>query len=210
MCTNYRPSARDYIHEFFDVTAPDFEYREEGYPGYIAPMIRRGATGNREVLAGRFGLIPPWAKDTKISRNTYNARSETVAAKPSYRNAWRRGQYCLVPMDAFYEPCYESGKAVRWRIERPDRKPFAVAGIWERWLDPAGTGEVVHSFSMLTVNADGHSVMGRMHRPEDEKRSVVIVEPGDYDAWMAAEPVVAPAFLRMPGAEEIVAEAAPR
>jgi len=209
MCTNYRPSARDYIREHFGTLALNFEYPEEGYPGYVAPMIRRAASGNREVLAARFGLIPPWAKDTKISRNTYNARSETVAEKPSYRSAWRRGQYCLVPMNSFYEPCYESGKAVRWRIERTDRKPFAVAGIWERWVDP-GTGEVVHSFSMLTVNADGHPVMGRMHRPEDEKRSVVIVEPGDYDGWLGAPPPAAVGFLRAPADEEIVAVAAPR
>ena len=56
-----------------------------------------------------FGLAPPWVKDLCFARHTYNARSETVASKPSYRSAWRKGQFCLVPMLAFYEPSYASG-----------------------------------------------------------------------------------------------------
>jgi putative SOS response-associated peptidase YedK len=109
-------------------------------------------------------LIPSWAKDDKISRHTYNARSETAAEKPSYRHAWRQSQVGLVLADNFYEPSYASGKAVRWKIELASGDPFGIACLWERWTDPA-SGELVVSFSMLTVNADAHPVMRQFHKP---------------------------------------------
>ncbi|BEP92027.1 hypothetical protein GmRootA79_04110 [Acidovorax sp. A79] len=120
-----------------------------------------------------FGLIPGWAKDRNIGRRTYNARTETVAEKPSYRTAWRRRQMCLVPMERFFEPCWETGKAVRWSIHRQDCEPFTVAAIWDSWTDRV-TGEIVESFSMLTINEDGHPIMGWFHKPADERRSLVV------------------------------------
>jgi putative SOS response-associated peptidase YedK len=209
MCTNYRPTARDHLREHFGVADPDFDYPEESYPGYRAPVIRRFRDAARACLAAGFGLIPHWAKDASIARNTYNARSETVAERPSFRSPWRQGQFCLVPMDAFYEPCYESGKSVRWRIAAADGLPFAVAGLWERWL-ARETGEVLHSFTMLTVNADGHPVMGRMHKPGDEKRSLVLIGRAHYDDWLGASPASAHEMLRAPAADALVAEASPR
>jgi putative SOS response-associated peptidase YedK len=165
MCTNYRTSSRDIVRDRFKVQRREFEYPDEAYPLFRAPIIRRpwqhdGRGEGRECVAAIFGLIPHWAKDNKIGRQTYNARSETVAERPSYRNAWRRGQRCLVPVDAFYEPNYESGKPIRWKIALVDREPFAVAGIWERWIDPATRLETF-SFSMMTVNAEEHAVMRR-------------------------------------------------
>jgi putative SOS response-associated peptidase YedK len=209
MCTNYRPTSRDHLRERFAVEPPAGSYAEEAYPCYAAPIVRAVPGGGHECLLACFGLIPPWAKDTKIARNTYNARSETVAEKPSFRNAWRRGQFCLVPMDAFYEPCYESGKAVRWRISRADGAAMGVAGIWERWVAPA-TGEVVHSFSMLTVNADAHPVMARMHRAGEEKRSIVPLSQDRFEAWLGAGAPDASSFLAPPAADALVAEASPR
>ncbi|MDB5772473.1 MAG: response-associated peptidase, partial [Burkholderia sp.] len=61
------------------------------------------------------GMVPHWA-DIKLARQTYNARTETVASKPSFRNAYKRGQFCVLPVSSFYEPSYESGKAARWEI----------------------------------------------------------------------------------------------
>jgi len=134
----------------------------------------------------RFGLIPGWAKDDKISRHTYNARSETAAEKPSYRTAWRQRQFGLVLVDNFYEPSYESGKAVRWKIELASGDPFGIACLWDRWTDPA-SGELVVSFSMLTVNADEHPVMCQFHKPGDEKRTPVIIAPDLHEAWLNAD-----------------------
>ena len=94
-----------------------------------------------------------------------------MASKPSYREPWKKRRYALVPMVAFYEPDYETGKALRWKIERHDKRAFTVAAIWDYWKRP--TGEGLHSFSMLTINADDHPVMGRFHKPGDEKRLLV-------------------------------------
>ena len=96
-------------------------------------------------------------------------------------------------MAAFYEPDYETGKAVRWKIERQDQRAFTAAAIWDYWKRP--TGEGLHSFSMLTINANDHPVMGRFHRPDDEKRSLVIVPPERRDQWLQATPDEAREFL---------------
>ena len=187
MCTNFRPPARLIVSEMFDFPAPAFDYPEEAWPGYAAPVVRRSLAGRYESMRGVFGLIPFWARDASIGRRTYNARSETVAGKPAFRGAWKRSQRALVPMDRFYEPDWTSGKAVRWRIERRDSAPFAVAALWERWDDKT-RDEVVESFTLLTINADQHPVMGRFHRPGDEKRSLVPIAREDWAAWLDDDP----------------------
>jgi putative SOS response-associated peptidase YedK len=87
-------------------------------------------------------------------------------------------------MNAFYEPNYDTGKPVRWRIERQDQAPFGVAAIYDYWKNPSNVW--IASFSLLTVNADDHPVMGRFHPPGDEKRSIVAIDPAYYDDWLKA------------------------
>lgn len=200
MCTNFRPPARDLVAVMFDFPAPAFDYPEETYPGYLAPVVRRSLAGRFEPIPAVFGLIPGWSKDRLIARRTYNARSETVAEKPAFRNAWRRSQRALVPMTRFYEPDWTEGKAVRWRIEGQDQAGFAVAALWEHWQDRE-TGKEVDSFTLLTINADGHPVMGRFHRPGDEKRSLVPIAREDWAAWLDEDPETARRLLRpmLPG-----------
>ncbi|MGZ3237099.1 MAG: SOS response-associated peptidase family protein [Burkholderiaceae bacterium] len=112
-----------------------------------------------------------------------NARVETVGEKRSYSKAWRTGQTCLVPAQCVFEPHYdESGKHERWRIEMADHSLFAVAGLWREWKEPDGTLSI--AFTRLTVNADNHPFMKQFHKPRDEKRSLVIVRPDEYDAWL--------------------------
>ena len=84
-----------------------------------------------------------------------------------------------------------------------------MASIWDRWTDPV-SGEIVTSFTMLTVNADSHPVMGRFHRPGDEKRSVVVLEPGQFGAWLHAEVAVAKAMMQRPADDLLTAEGADR
>ena len=117
-----------------------------------------------------------------------------MAEKPSYRTAWRQRQFCLVPLGRFFEPCWETGKAVPWSIHRQDGEPFTGAGIWDRWNDRE-TGEIVVSFSMLTINADGHPIMGRFHRPGDERRSLVVVPRRAWHDWLTATPDTASSML---------------
>lgn len=195
MCSVFSPTQNvNWVHEHFGAQLAG-AYPEVTYPGYLAPIIVRGHESGRTACGlARFGLIPSWAKDATIGRRTYNARSETVAEKPSYRAAWRQRHYAIALADCFFEPCYESGRAVRWRITRADSQPFGIASIWDRWTDPA-TGEVVASFSMLTINANEHPVMNRFHKPGDEKRTPVVLAPGQFAPWLDAMPDSAMAIL---------------
>lgn len=208
MCANYRPTAKNLLEQRFGVRAPAGDYPAECWPGYAAPIIRAGQGGALECTLAGFGLVPGWAKDAGIASKTYNARSETVADKPAFRHAWRRGQFCLVPMQAFYEPNWESGKAVRWRIGLSDEQPFAVAGMWDSWRDPA-SGEASLSFTMLTLNADAHPLLRRFHRPEDEKRMIGVLPPSEYREWLHATPDTAGRFLQPYPAEAMAAEPHP-
>ena len=159
-------------------------WRPETWPQYEAPFIRRAdeVEHRREALLGQFGLLPHWTKDPALGRRTYNARSETAAEKPSFRDSWRLGRRCIVPAEAIYEPCWETGRAVRWRIGLADGSPMGIAGLWSHWRAPNGAD--VLSFTMLTINADGHPVMRRFHKPQDEKRMVLILDPADFDRWL--------------------------
>ena len=189
MCTNFKPTQRaPWVKKNLGVDLPS-GYPDEAYPGYAAPLVVKShQTGRVACGLARFGLIPAWAKDDKISRHTYNARSESAAEKPSYRAAWRQRQFGLVLVDNFYEPSYESGKAVRWKIERSSGDPFGIACLWDRWTDPA-SGERVVSFSMLTVNAQEHPVMKQFLKPSDEKRTPLVIAPDLHDAWLSADTV---------------------
>ena len=209
MCANFLPAPRSTFRFSLDWPEPTFEYREETYVGYKAPIqIIAPDTEQPELREAMFGLVPFWSKDTKISRHTYNARSETVAEKPSYRDAWKKRRFALVPMAGFFEPDYETGKPIRWRIERQDHEAFTVAAIWDYWRGPDNTG--LTSFSMLTINADGHPVMGRFHAPGDEKRSLVIVPPGSRREWLTVSPKEAYDFMRSMPENEFMASSDPR
>lgn len=174
MCSNFQPVRKDsnqWVIDKFNCELPRETWREEAYPTYAAPFIYLDEGKPRCQLA-QFGLVPYWAKDkVKFGLKTYNARTETVQEKPTYRNAWKERRFGLILMESFYEPNWETGKAVRWRINRSDGEPVLAASIWERFTD-RDTGEIVMSFSMLTVNADGHHVMKHFHKPQDEKRSI--------------------------------------
>ena len=205
MCANYRPASRDELSAF-PLPPPDFPYAE-AYPGSIAPIVSNFAP--REWVPACFGLVPGWAKDARIVRSTYNARAETVGEKPSFRDAWRHGQLCIIPASEIYEPCYESGKAVRWRIARADGKPMGIAGIW---VQREEAGELPKwSMSMLTINADNDPVMQRFHKPEDEKRSVVILPDDLWGNWLRAKSEQdAREMLRLYPADALSVEASPR
>ncbi len=190
------------------VDLPAEPWPVETFPGYLAPILTLADEGRRlRCDLARFGLMPRWCRSreeaVKLSRGTYNARSETVAEKPSYRGPWRERRFALVPMRHYFEPCWESGRAQRWRIGRPDGRTFAVAGLHEHWADKE-TGEIFHSFTMLTVNADEHPLMRRMHRPGDEKRMLAMVDASDYSRWLTASAEEAGAFLQPAPAEPLM------
>ena len=193
MCVHFNPTRQSaWVHTHFGVELPDSAtFPTDTYPGYAAPILIQSRSSGR-IAAGlaRFGLIPPWAKDDKISRHTYNARSETVAAKPSYRHAWQQAQFCILPVEQFAEPRYSDGRAHPWQIALVSGEPMGIACLWERWRPPQ-SGELVVSFSMLTVNADEHPVMQQFHKPGDEKRTPVVLAASQFKHWLAATTVQA-------------------
>jgi len=208
MCSNYRPPSPQDIEEYFRVLRPE-DFKLEMYPGYVGPLIRRSKDASAvECVLGNFGLLPHWAKPA-LARSTFNARCETVATKPSFRGAWSKAQHCIIPADWIYEPNYEQGKPVRWKIQRRDARPFGIAGLWDWRPDPESADGKL-SFTMLTVNADDHSLMRRFHAPDDEKRMVVILDPAHYEAWLNADAQASPQYLTQFAAEALTAAPAPK
>jgi putative SOS response-associated peptidase YedK len=212
MCANYLPATAEQLQRHFDVAPPDAPYAAEAFPGRMAPMIRPPAAdslpGDRACALAMFGLVPHWAK-FELARQTFNARSETAATKPSFRNAYRKRQFCIIAAASFYEPNYETGKPVRWEITHANREPLAIAGIWE-YRAAGPNGLPLLSFSMLTVNADADPLMRRFHKPDEEKRMVVILRPEQYDAWLHCPPDDATNFFHDIPTDQLTAAAAPR
>jgi putative SOS response-associated peptidase YedK len=208
MCTNYRPSARDAIQAMTGTTPPVEAFKPEAYPGYAAPIVRQGKNSDAlEAIAATFGLIPPWSKTGKDFRHCYNARIETIDVKPSFKRAWKARQFCVAPMDCFYEPHYGAGKPVRWRIKHTAGQMLLAAGIWEYWKGLDGLW--VRSFSLITINADAHPVMRQFHPPDDEKRMLVLLSPTHLDAWLNGSCDDALALAQPLDPDALVAEPAP-
>ena len=214
MCAHYEAPDLDSYPDFFKAQAPKGLFRTDIWPGYESVFIRRpreadagdDAVPDREAVRGTFGLVPHWSKDLKGAKRTYNARSETVAEKPSFRDAWRAGQHCIIPAAAIYEPDWRTGKAISTRISHSDGQPLGIAGLWASWRSPSG--DTILSFTMLTINADAHDLMKNYHRPTDEKRMVVIVPRGAYDDWLDAVPAASLQHMLPYPAERLIASAA--
>ena len=215
MCSHYQAvqDGERYRHHF-GVALPAEPGKVDLWPGYLGSFIRSHphaevgdeAVPQREALTGLFGLVPHWSLDTKITRHTYNARSETVAVKPSFREAWKHVQHCIIPADAFFEPDWRSGKPIPTRIARADGEPMGIAGLWSSWKSPQG--ELVHSYTMLTINAADHPLMRLFHKPTDEKRMVVILPEDRYDSWLNTQPEQSKAFMTHYPAQSLQAEPA--
>lgn len=179
MCSNYLPVTNaDRLLRYFGVSREASEPPHDVFPMQRAPFIRQArpgetADGAHLVADAIFRFVPDFVAKVDWARKTYNARSETVDRKPTYRDAWRDGQRCIIPAEAIYEPNYESGSAVRWRIAKASGLPMGIAGIYTSWT--SSEGQEVFAMSMLTVNADDHPFMSRFHAPGHEKRMVVIL-----------------------------------
>jgi putative SOS response-associated peptidase YedK len=206
------------------------DYGRDVYPARVGPMLRVDKVegqGDRIALVmdAQFGLVPHWVKKgefEKFARNTYNARTETVHEKPSFRTAWKYRNFCVIPAKSIYEPCYDAeflatldpnfqlpeGKSVPVRISRKDGKPIWIAGICWAWKDP-DTDEYRESFSMLTVNADDHPMFMHFHAPGDERRIVVMLKDVDVHDWLHCDHDAARTYFAQYPAEELEAAIAP-
>lgn len=205
MCANFKPLRPAFAPQF-DLFPPSFDYKAEIYPGQSCPILVN-YKNHMEWREATFGLIPTWAKDTIIARHTYNARSETVATKPSFRHAWHHNQFALVPVELFYEPRYIQNKPERWAIERLDKQPFTIAAIYELVEQD---GQLIRSMTMLTINADQHPLMRQFHAPTDEKRAIAVIPPELRTSWLNADHATAKELLLELQSAEYTAFPAPR
>jgi len=142
----------------------------------ILSIIRHDNQNHLEKLC--WGLVPFWAKDTTIGNRMINARSETVATKPSFRTAFKKRR-CLIIADGFYEWKGKKGQKQPIFLTLPNGNPFAFAGLWEVW-DNKGKEPPHRSCTILTREAS-ESVMPIHHRMP------VILKPDAYDSWLSPD-----------------------
>ncbi|MQA40557.1 DUF159 family protein [Rugamonas sp. FT29W] len=188
-------------------------WKHEVFRDYQAPIVRR------EGLLAGYDMYPmkyqrrdfqaqqarlPAGADRKLRKKfsgyeTTNARDDGLGQRVTYKGPWKNAQLCLVPATSFIEPCYETGKNVWMEIGLVDEPMFAVQGLWREWPGEHGPE---YLFTQITVNADDHALMKRMHKPQDEKRSLVIVPRDEWDDWLdCKDPEFARSFLRLRPAE---------
>jgi len=178
VCGRYKLSRRkQIIEEHFDTVSgeEDWSPRYNTAPTQPIPVIRQNAKEPvRELSLMRWGLIPSWAKDASGAAKMINARSETAATLPAFRDAMK-SRRCLIPVDGFYE-WMRTGKTKQpYCFEVNDGALFAFAGIWDRWKDPSG--QWVKSCSILTTTPN--AVTSPVH-----DRMPVILDPDSYDLWL--------------------------
>jgi putative SOS response-associated peptidase YedK len=178
--------------ELYNITRvgppPNLPARYNVAPTQNVPIVRRPEdAGGRELVLARWGLIPFWAKDAKIGTRTINARAETVAEKPSFREAFKRRR-CLVVADGFYEwQKRTGGQKQPYFISVASEAPFAFAGLWETWNDPEG-GRVE---SCTIIVTEANEALRPIH-----DRMPVILRPDGFDPWLDAAPGDARAMLQ--------------
>ena len=147
-------------------------------PGTDIPTIRHSPEGKRVMHLLRWGLVPHWAKDPSMGAKLSNARGETVADKPSFRDAFKRRR-CLVPADGFYEWKTEGKQKQPYYFSMKSGDPFALGGIWESWRTP--DGGILRTCCLITT--EPNEIMLPVH-----DRMPVIVSPDHYEAWLMGEP----------------------
>lgn len=140
--------------------------------------IRHDADGKSELASLRWGLVPFWAKEASIGNRMINARAETVAEKPSFRNAYRKRR-SLILADGFYEWHREGDVKTPWYISQASNEAFAFAGLWEDWTDKE-TGESLQTTAIVTTAAD--NFMSRLH-----SRMPVLLTPETAERWLAGD-----------------------
>ncbi len=175
MCGRYTltESPRRVAEHFRLRVGSDLLPRYNVAPSQPVAAVREGDQG-RELVMLRWGLIPHWAKDTRIGYSLINARAETVAEKPAYRAAFRKRR-CLIPASGFLEWAKLGRVKQPYHFRRRDGGPIAFAGLWECWESP--DGELVESCSIITTEANG--LVAPLH-----DRMPVLIDPADFDLWL--------------------------
>ena len=222
MCSHYQALKQlESYEKHFHVNAPDVNGKPDMWPRYQGNFIRKPpptdphdeAVPASEALTGRWGLVPwrleptPEKIKAAMARSTFNARIEGIEKNYTFGPAWQRGQKCIVPAEAFYEPDWRSGKAVATRFTRADGQPIGIAGLWDVWTEPGKPPML--SFTMLTMNATDHALLKNYHRADDEKRIIVILPESQYAAWLESSVDESMEFVRHYPHDQLVATPTP-
>lgn len=156
-------------------------------PSQRLPVVLQ-VDGVSQVQTLRWGLIPGWAKDLKIGYSTINARAESVREKPSFRQAWRAGQRCLVPVTGWYEwRELAAGRKQAYYFHAVDaRNPMMFAGLWSHWQ--GADGQPILSYTILTTAAV--DIVREVH-----DRQPRVLASADWDAWLTVSPREAERWL---------------
>lgn len=179
---------------------PNLGPRYNVAPTQEVPVVR-ATDGVRHLALPRWGLVPPWAEDTRGAARLINARAETAATTPAFRSAFRQRR-ALVPADGFYEWRTDpvSRRKQGFVIRRRDRRPLAFAALWERWAGPKGqpAAEAVETVAVLTTTAN--ATLAPLH-----DRMPVILDEADWATWLAPDtPVPALAALLRPAPADLL------
>lgn len=220
MCNLYTSPTEQEVWDYWDISGPLAPPRffVEGH--VMAPkkqgQFLRAKLNTRELeyAVGRWQLVPTnWPDIEKYPYSTQNARWENkVRTSRTYKPVWMAGQRCVIPVRNFYEPCWETNEHVPWRFESTDGSPLGLAGLWNTWVNQL-TGELIETYTMITINADDHPLMRRMHKPDPddpEKRMVAVLAPEDQQAWLFGTPAEAEQVIQQWPAEQIKATPMPK
>lgn len=177
MCGRFvRKANEEEIAEEFEVEPGDFQFKLE--PRYnIAPGQQAAVVlfdGKRKVEGLQWGLIPFWAKDPNIGNKLINARSESLASKPSFRHLLKRKR-CLIVADGFYEWRKEGSRKTPIYIRLKSRSPFGFAGLYNDWRSPEG--KEIRTFTIITTSAN------RLLAPIHDRMPVILPKKA-YQAWL--------------------------
>jgi len=170
-----KAKVREYASMFDVLNVPEIVPNYNVAPTQQVPVVRlKTEEKKREMVMFKWGLIPAWAKDPAIGSRMINARADTVAEKPAFREAFRRRR-CLMVADGFYEWQKTNGKKQPYFIGMKDESPFAFAGLWELWEDPF-MGPIE---SCALITTDANDIVRPIH-----DRMPVILEPKSYEKWL--------------------------
>ena len=177
MCGRFTLFNIEGLSKAFDIRSiPEWTPKYNVGPTQEVPIIYHEEDDN-EVMCARWGLIPSWKKDAGSGKWLINARAESLTRKPAFRNAIQNTR-CIVPANGFYEWKKERGQKIPFYIQLRKRDIFGFAGLYERWMDPAGT-ELI-TFCIITT--DSNPIVSPIH-----ERMPAILEHGEEAIWLNPE-----------------------